>query len=120
MSNIWYGSLNNRLMERTISPEPEVGMGVTECLWSDREPWEIIEVKDARHIIIRKLDTSRVDNNGMSECQEYEYKSNPSNITFQLYKNNKGRWVRRVGRNGVDKSSGWFVGRAEKYYDFTI
>ena len=120
MSSGWYGSLSNRVLERTISPEPEVGMGVTECMWSDREPWEIIEVKDARHITIRRLDASRVDNNGMSECQEYEYKSNPNNATARLYKNKKGRWVRRIGRNGVDSSSGWCVGYADKYYDYSF
>ena len=116
----WYGSLNNRFMERTRGAKPEVGMGVTECLWSDRHPYEIIEVKDDRHITIRALNWKRIDKNGMSECQEYEYFSNPHGTVYTLYKNKKGIWVRRVGKNGVDKSSGWYIGKAEEYYDFTF
>lgn len=118
MSN-WYGSVNNRVMERATSPVPVVGMGVTQCYWSDREPWEIIEVKDERHIVIRKLDTNRVDKNGMSECQDYEYISNELNEVKRLYKTSSGKWVERIGRNGVDKSTGWYVGYAEKYYDYS-
>lgn len=112
-----YGSLTNRFMERAISPIPEVGMGVTECMWSDRHAYEVIEVKDARHITIRQLDARRVDKNGMSECQEYEYTSNPDNRTLRLFKTKRGRWVVRIGRNGVDNSSGWYIGQAEEYYD---
>ena len=113
----WYGSINNRIMESSAGDMPVVGMGVTECMWSDRDPYEIVEVQDARHIIIRRLDARRIDNNGMSECQEYEYTSNPDNMAIRLYKANDGRWVRRVGKNGVDRSSGWYVGYAEKYRD---
>ena len=113
----WYGSINNRLMESCKGDVPVVGMGVTECLWSDRHPYEIVEVQDERHITIRPLGYKRIDNNGMSECQEYEYYSLPDNGTIRLYRAKDGRWVRRVGKNGVDRSSGWYIGKAEAYYD---
>ena len=44
MSNIWYGSIQNRIAERNTGPKPEVGMGATECGYTDRHPYEIIEV----------------------------------------------------------------------------
>lgn len=116
----WYGSLTNRVMENSRGAQPEVGMGVTQCLWSDRHPWEIIAVKDDRHITVRKLDAKRIDNNGFSECQEYEYTSNENNPVYTLYKTKKGKWVIRVGKNGVDSSYGWCIGVAEEYYDFTF
>ena len=116
----WYGSLNNRIMENCRGDKPEVGMGVTECMWSDRHPYEIVEVIDDRHIKIRALDYKRTDHNGFSEVQEYEYTSNPNAHVFTLYKAKDGRWVRRVGRNGVDRSSGWVIGFAERYYDFSF
>ena len=116
----WYGSLDNRLAERARGKKPEVGMGVTEMCYSDRHPYEIIEVKDERHITIRRLDAKRIDNNGMSECQEYEYTSREDAPSYRLYLNNEGRWVRRVGKNGVDNSSGWYVGAAEEYFDFSF
>lgn len=115
-----YGSFQNRVLENMTGIKPEVGMGVTECLWSDRRPYEIIEVVDDRHITVRALDYKRIDNNGFSDCQEYEYFSNPDRHTERLYKNKNGRWVRRVGTRGVDNSSGWHIGRAEYYYDFTF
>lgn len=116
----WYGNLNNRFMENCRGAKPEVGMGVTQCLWSDRHPWEVIAVKDDRHITIRELDSKRIDHNGMSECQEYEYFSNPNNRVYELFRTKRGKWVIRVGTRGVDDSYGWYIGRAEEYYDFTF
>lgn len=40
----FYGSLNNRLMEEVKNPEPEVGMGVTESMYSDRHAWYVAEI----------------------------------------------------------------------------
>ena len=87
----WYGSLQNRLEEnRQIVNEIKVGDGVTEYYYSDREPWEVIAVKDQKHITIRMLDTKRIDNNGgFSECQEYEYISNPENYSRNIVKRGK-------------------------------
>lgn len=91
MSNIWYGSLNNRLAEHAQQPTPVVGMGVTECCYSDRHPWEIIEVKDEKHITIRQMGCERIDKNGMSDCQEYRYFSKPDGGVKHLVLRN-GRW----------------------------
>lgn len=113
----WYGSITNRIDERVRGEEPQVGMGVTHYGWSDRYPYEIIEVIDDRHIVVRELDAIRTDNNGLSEWQEYEYRSNPNNRVERLFKNNKGRWVRRVGARGVDNYGGWRIGHAEAYRD---
>lgn len=115
MSNIWYGSLQNRLLESGEMPEPQVGMGVTECFYSDRKPYEIIAVKDARHITVRELDWKRTDNNGMSDCQDYEYSSNPGNRTAELFLTKQGQWRQRYGRRlGCNC---FFIGYAERYYD---
>lgn len=116
----WYGSIDNRIMERSAGDKPVVGMGVTQCLWSDRVPWEIIEVKDDRHLSIRQLGYRRVDDNGFSECQEYEYYQDEALPVSRLFKDKNGRWVERIGKNGVDRSSGWYIGKAERYYDFTF
>lgn len=119
MSNRWYGSLQNRIAEAAKMPEPQVGMGATEIYYSDREPYEIIEVKDARHITVRALDWKRVDNLGMSDSQDYEYTSNPSNRTKKLFLTKQGRWRERYpdGRLGCNS---FLIGYAERYYDFTF
>lgn len=118
MSSIWYGSLQNRIEEWARMPEPEVGMGVTELCYTDRHPYEIIEVKDSRHITVRRLDHKRIDNNGISESQDYEYSSNPNNPVATLFKTKDGKWVERIGkRYGCN---GWKLGKAEEYYDFSF
>lgn len=115
----WYGSLQNRLAESAKQPKPEVGMGVTEFYWSDREPYEIVKVIDDRHIIIRRLDAKRIDKNGFSECQEWEYTSNPENNTTKLFLTKKGVWRERYP-SGHLGCNGFGIGYAEKYIDPTF
>ena len=56
MSRKWYGSLDNRLEENKQFCETiEVGTGVTEYSWSDRHPYEVVEVKDQKHVVIRGM-----------------------------------------------------------------
>jgi hypothetical protein len=118
MSDIWYGSVQNRIMERSNMPAPEVGMGVTRCMWSDREPYEVIEVQDERHIKVRKMHAKRIDKNGMSDCQDYIYTSNENGSVVDLFLTKQGRWRDRHGRKlGCD---GWLIGKAEKYYDYSF
>lgn len=148
MSKIWFGSVQNRIAERCKQPEPVVGMGVTRCLYSDRDPYEIIEVKDAKHIVVRAMGYERIDNNGMSESQEYRYFSKPDGEVVHLTLRN-GRWRDRIVEavyvedpngeyvdlmNGNGKRyrkdgykvtnklgcDGWSLGRAVRYYDFSF
>lgn len=118
MSSKWYGSLNNRVAESCKQPKPEVGMGVTEMLWSDRYPYEVVDVLDDRHILVRRLDYKRIDNNGMSESQEYEYTSNENNSIIKLFLTKQNRWREQTGRKlGCNT---FVIGYAERYYDFSF
>lgn len=52
------GSFQNRLMERQIRgmPTPKVGMGMTESMWSDRHPYQIVRVSaDKRTVWVKPL-----------------------------------------------------------------
>ena len=146
MSKVWFGSLQNRIAERSVQPEPVVGMGVTECCYTDRHPYEIIEVKDSKHIVVRALGYERIDTNGMSECQEYRYFSKPDGAIVHLTLRN-GRWRDRIVKPVYDEDpegefvnlstgkrykktgtrvsnelgcNGWRLGYAEHYYDFSF
>lgn len=56
MASGWYGSVHNRLEEnRQFCDEIKVGTGCTIYHWSDRDAYEVIEVKDPKHIVIREL-----------------------------------------------------------------
>lgn len=118
MSKVWYGNLTNRVAEMCKQPKPVVGMGVTEMMWSDRYPFEVIEVIDDRHILVRELDAKRIDSNGMSESQKYEYISNEENNVIKLFLTKQGKWREQTGRKlGCNT---FVVGYAEKYYDYSF
>lgn len=89
-----YGSLNNRLNEgRQLVNEIKVGDGVTEYMYTDRHAYEVTKVVTQNNIFIRKLDTQRIDTNGMSDSQEYRFISNNKNAEIELVKRN-GCWYR--------------------------
>lgn len=84
MSRIWYGSLDNRLEEnRQFCETIEVGTGVTEYHYSDRTPYEVVAVKDQKHISIR-----RYDHEADGECYSNKWKliSNEDNTVIDLVK----------------------------------
>ena len=73
----WYGSLNNRLMEgQQFCDEIKVGTGVTEYHWSDRTAYEVVEVKDQKHVTVRELDHKHI---GVGFDNEWELVSNEEN-----------------------------------------
>ena len=119
MSRIWFGNVTNRIMEHCKQPVPEVGMGATRLMWSDREPYEVVAVKDERHIQVRALDYKRIDNNGMSEAQDYEYSSNERNMVVNLFLTKKGVWRERMPDRSLGCDS-YVIGYAERYYDFSF
>ena len=83
----WYGSLQNRLMENTqFDGEIKVGTGVTELMYSDRHPYEVISVKDQKHITIRELDHKLI---GKAYSNDWELISNEDNPTYELVKRGK-------------------------------
>lgn len=114
MSNRLYGSLNNRLEEnRMFCKKVEVGTPATVYHYSDRTPYEVVDVIDEKHFVIRKLDAKRTDNNGMSDAQDYEYSSNPNN-TKEHIKFRRGSWVyvsliNKADENEISDESSLFM-----------
>lgn len=120
------GSLVNHLYSRSASPEPVVGMGATLLSWTDRHPATVIEVNQKkRYIVVQEDDAVRLDSNGMSESQAYEYSSNPNGSKSIYRKNRKGEWVSHVinpdtGRLVQRRSAGLLLGERDKYHDFSF
>lgn len=110
-----YGSLYNTIINSSVVPA--IGMGATEICWTDRHPYEIIAIKDPRHISVRLMDYKRTDDLGPSESQEYEYTSNEGNPTKELFFTHRGVWRERNGRALGNK---FVLGVMEEYYDFTF
>lgn len=110
--SVWYGSLQNRLMERSVTPELEIGMGVTECLWSDCHAWEIIDIKDDRHITIRRMDYKCID----YYAGDYEIFSDPNGRVINLFKTKNNGWRQRYGSHALGDTR-FAVGFAREYRD---
>ena len=108
-----YGSLTNRIMERH-NTKPEIGMGVTEYLWSDSHAYEIVEVIDDRHIVIRALRAVMKPGTDWYD-QDYNYFSDPSERLKKLFLTSKGVWRERIGRCLGDTKFG--IGVAREYRD---
>jgi hypothetical protein len=113
-----FGSMTNLLLSGTKgAPKPEVGMGATLLMYSDRHPYTIVEVRnDGKLIGVQRDDAKRTDKNGCSESQEYEYSRCPDAPVewYSLRKN--GSYV-LVGESM--NGSPLRIGDREEYYDFS-
>lgn len=88
MSRTWYGNLNNRVEEnRQYVEEIKVGTGMTEYFWSDRHAYEVIAVKDQKHVTVREYDHKKKSDTAFSN--DWELISNPENQTMDLVKRGK-------------------------------
>ena len=110
-----YGSLVNAIGNQTKPLKPEVGMGVTELMYSDRHPYTVVEIISEKRIKVAPDDTKRIDENGCSESQEYEYIQNRNAPRIELFLNKWGRWKRK----GDSEGSTFLIGKREEFYDFT-
>lgn len=121
------GNLVNHVMSmQTIDADRVfVGDGATICRWSDRTACTVVEIDRNSGIIAVQEDTAkRVDNNGMSDLQEYEYERNKKGAVhyFKRYKtgwehvvmnNESRRWNKAKGMDLV-------VGARRQYYDYSF
>lgn len=123
------GSLTNYMYGNSKSADPEVGMGATMLSWSDRHGATIVEVftrRGSRYVAVQQDKATRIDNNGMSEDQEYAYEPNPNGYKH-YFKEKNGRWI-GVGPDPVTgkglregNGSGYLaIGYRREYYDFSF
>lgn len=93
MARKWYGSLNNRVDEnRMFCDEIKVGTGMTKYSWSDRHAYEVIGVKDQKHVTVREYDHRKIGEQVLGN-NHWELISNPENPTYDLCKRGKYWYV---------------------------
>ena len=106
------GSLQNRLAENTEQMTPQVGMGVTVFMWSDRHAGTIVGMSESGKTIEFTMDTAtRTDDNGFSHDQKYSYKTNLDAPRLKARQNKKGQW--KILNHG----SFLGIGFRSEYYD---
>ena len=98
----WYGNLDNRLEEgRTYCDVITVGTGMTEYYWSDREPYEVIAVKDQKHVTVRRLDHVHVGDGCMDN--RWDLVSNDGNPCYDLEKRGETwYWVSTLTASDIE------------------
>ena len=99
---------------------PEVGMGATICYATDRYPATVVAVsKSGKQVTVQEDSFFRTDDNGMSDCQSYDYERNPNGTlaTYTLRRN--GSWIERgVGTKEAGKCL--TIGHRRRYYDYSF
>lgn len=98
-----------------ITCNPTQGMGVTIQYHTDRQPGTIIDIThNGKRIVIQEDSVNRIDNNGMSESQEYTYHNNPDGAIHVATLRADGSW-RLMGEKTTV-----YLGYRDRYYDFSF
>lgn len=120
-----YGSMTNMLSDGVATFDPEVGMGATILLWSDREPATIVQVDHfstgprkgkVKAVWVTNDIATRTDRNGMSERQTYAFTTNPDAGAVQFTKRSDGRFKEA----GSDSAVSLRIGSRDKYHDYSF
>ena len=97
------------------NPDPEVGMGATQIMWSDRHPFTVVEVSpNSRRCVVQEDRAVRTDKHGMSDCQDYDYEANPEGRKVTLSRRKNGDW-RQVGDTQL-----FHLGYRSRYFDYSF
>lgn len=119
--------VSNVMLISTSGIEPEYGMGATLCYHNDRHAATIIEVRDYRDttiIVVQEDLATRIDYNGASFDQRYNFKMNPQGRKY-MYMFKEGRWEGvKINENSgrIVKSRNnpaLIIGTKDHFFDFT-
>jgi len=119
------GSLINHVMSSgSVADEGvTVGMGATVLHWTDRDGATVIGW-DGKTVTVQEDTATRVDGNGMSDAQRYEYAPCPAGPVYRFRRNRRGYWCQVVrgdsGRWRMVKGLGLSLGSRQSHYDFSF
>jgi hypothetical protein len=105
-------SLLNDLLNQWHAPA-KVGDGATVLYWTDRRAATITKVTP-KSVTVQLDKAKRIDTNGMSEAQVYEYERDPDGrvMTFRL--NKYGRW------KAPAYGAYLHIGSRREFYDYSF
>lgn len=111
-------SIVNQTSARTAPDVPEVGMGATELLASDRHAGTIIAIShDGRQLTFQRDTAKRTDSNGMSDAQSYEYTPSPRSQKRAYTRRKNGQWCLKGTEMGRAVLA---VGYRREYHDYSF
>jgi hypothetical protein len=116
-------NLMSNVMVNSRQPEPAVGMGATQCLYTDRHAGTITAIKKNKvgkvtAFTFQQDTATRTDKNGMSDTQHYVYTPNVDGITRDVTLRKNGRWVDRgTDLNGCPS---YVIGERDEFHDYSF
>lgn len=112
-------TVNELLSDCSKTIVPEVGMGCTRLQFSDRRAATIVEVsKSGKQILVQDDTATRVDKNGFSDCQKYEYERNTEAYKRKFTLRKNGKWI-EVGASLDSCGYSLLLNVRREYYDFS-
>ncbi|HEY6110566.1 MAG TPA: hypothetical protein VIV56_16810 [Gemmatimonadales bacterium] len=118
------GSLVNHMLSTSQEQEIKVGMGATLLWWSDRTA-ATVTAWDDKVVTVTEDHARRIDGNGMSDSQTYEYEPNPAGRVYHFRRDKLGRW-RTVYQNEKGRfvlmgtGLGLSLGARRAFHDFSF
>ena len=107
--------MRKKLTTSDAPPEPSIGMGATINHWSDRTAATIIQIThNSKRLVLQADKATRVDNNGMSDSQQYTYEPDPSGQIYIATKRKDGTY--RV----IGSKQRVTLGIRSYHYDFSF
>ena len=114
-----FGNVVNRIMENDKSnQEIKIGTKVTEYLYSDRNVWEVIEVKSQKDIVLRQMSAKAK----AIYSDEWDLFSDKNNRVIEVvfrYNNWYKKYINYSGKVCYEKIKLVF-GRVDYYYDYSF
>lgn len=114
------GSVFNNLMGGSGQLPPEVGMGATVLMWTDRHAATITDVSpNGRTVVIVEDNAVRVDSKGMTDSgQEYEFTPGDPAHAQVFTRRKNGAYVRQG--EPMNGGTRLLVGYRKHYYDYSF
>lgn len=118
----WYGSLENRLEEnQPYNDEIKVGTLLTRFDYSDRHPFEVIQVNSQKDIIVRELNHKKADDTPMSNNWEvFSDVSMPTCNYVYRYGHWYEKYISRTTKKPYYSKVNISFGYADYYYDYSF
>ena len=107
-----------------VEEELNVGSGVTLNYYSDETPATVIEIDPkGKWVKVQEDRAIRIDNNGISDCQDYEYERNEKGRVHTFYKTRRKDFTlfTNTGR-GTYNQYGIYLSLnvRRKYFDYSF
>lgn len=111
--------MTNSLVSRILLEQKAavtVGTGFTECLWTDRSPYHVVEVINHKTVRVRAANVRVVSGYKYDGSAEYEITPGTSEESGEciLTLRSNGKWARQ---GASSKHCHWAVGVADYHYD---